>query len=325
MNRTGLPECVSRFLSGERLAREEFALLSDFLNDIYHQQVLFAWLNDCWQQSREEAVLSEFEQIRERIGPPPLKPAVNRLLRILSQAAAVLFIPLLALTVHLSRREQAGLLTLGTQKGEQAGVMLPDGTKVWLNVDTKLRYPADYGLRSRSVELEGEAYFEVEGNEELPFEVAAGDVTVKATGTRFIVSAYPEQSGIRSSLIQGAVEITCGHLHTLLREGEQMVYHKDKSPAGILPFDGKYELAWKDNRLAFRLTPFAEVIAGLEKWYNITIEYDPELFERETLTVRFERYETLEQILRVMSKVHDFDYAIEDKKIRVINKKGGGS
>ena len=230
--------------------------------------------------------------------------------------AAVLFIPLAALSIYLSRQEYTGLLTLSTQRGEQTNLILPDGSKVWLNVDTRLRYPVDYGVKSRNVELEGEAYFEVKRNEKLPFTVASGAITTKAIGTRFVVSAYPEQSSIKSSLIQGCIEISYGrYMHTIAQEGRQLVYHKEEGAVSILSFNKTSEPAWKNNQLTFYLTPFAEVIAKLEKWYNIRMAYDPELFKSETLTVRFEHDETLEHVLQVMAKTHDFNYSIKDKTI----------
>jgi ferric-dicitrate binding protein FerR (iron transport regulator) len=94
----------------------------------------------------------------------------------LSRAAAILFVPVLAaaLYLYMNRSFSEELLTLSTQKGEYTNVILPDGSKVWLNVDTKLSYPVHYGIKSRTLELTGEAYFEVAKNAGLPFEVTAG-------------------------------------------------------------------------------------------------------------------------------------------------------
>ena len=299
--------------------------MSELLNDACYGQALSAWLEENWRQSREETVRLEFEQLRRRIRILSLRSGARRLLAALSRAAAVLFVPLAALCMYVSRQEPAGLLTLSTQRGEQTALSLPDGSKVWLNVDTKLRYPADYGLKSRNVELEGEAYFEVIKNEKLPFRVTSGAVTTRAIGTRFLVSAYPEQSSIRSSLIRGCIEVSCKQaVHTIAEEGRQLVYHKDEASARILSFNQAQALAWKNNQLTFYLTPFDEVIAKLEKWYNVSIRYEPELFKSETLTVRFEHYETLEHVLPVMAKAHGFGYTVEDKTIVISKQKGGG-
>jgi ferric-dicitrate binding protein FerR (iron transport regulator) len=315
MNR--LPECITKFLSGERLTNDEFAMLSKLINDAYSQQILFDWLEENWRHSQVETVKLDFEQIRERIEIPYSNSKVKHLFVTLLRASAILLIPLFsaAFYFYLNQHSYSGLLTLSTQKGEQTSVILPDGSRVWLNVDTKLYYPVDFGVKSRNIELEGEAYFEVEKDEKLPFKVTSGNVITKAIGTKFIISAYPEQSHIKSSLVDGAVEVEYNQKRTILKMGQQLVYYKDKSCISILSFEKKYELAWKNSQLTFWITPFSEVIGELEKWYNVNIEYNPELFEFETLTVRFGHYETLENVLQVMAKVHDFKYSIKDKHI----------
>jgi ferric-dicitrate binding protein FerR (iron transport regulator) len=312
-----LYECITKFLSDERLTNDEFAILSKLLDDTYSQQIIVDWLKENWQNSQPETVMLEFEQIRRNIKVPYLNVKMKRFFPILSKASAILLIPLFSAVCYfyLSQRSSDDLLMLSTQKGEQVSVILPDGSKVWLNADTKLYYPVDFGAKSRNIELEGEAYFEVEKNEKLPFKVTSGNVTTKAIGTQFIISAYPEQSKIKSSLIDGAVEVEYEQTRTILKVGQQLVYHKNKSCINILPFEKKYELAWKNNQLIFRLTPFSEVIDELEKWYNVDIEYNPELFKMETLTVRFGHYETLEHVLQVIAKVHDFRYSIKDRNI----------
>jgi ferric-dicitrate binding protein FerR (iron transport regulator) len=197
-------------------------------------------------------------------------------------------------------------------------VILPDGSKVWLNVDTKLSYPVNYGIKSRDLELEGEAYFEVEKNEELPFEITAGNVTTTALGTRFVISAYPESSEIKSSLVEGSVEVEYKKDFTLLNPGQQLVVTKNKPGFVVQAFNEEYELGWKNNQLIFRLTPFDHVITELEKWYDVNIDYNPAAFKSETLTVRFEQQETLENVLKVISKATGFKYSVENKNIKII-------
>jgi ferric-dicitrate binding protein FerR (iron transport regulator) len=128
---------------------------------------------------------------------------------------------------------------------------------------------------------------------------------------------------MKFSLISGAIEVSHDERQDVLKVGQQLVYCKNTTDIDIHTFETSYELGWKDNQLTFRLTPFAEVIAELEKWYNIRIEYNPALFKGETLTVRFEHYETLEHVLVVMAKVHEFTYSIKDKQVIIKNKKGG--
>ncbi len=310
---------IGKFISGKRLTNDELILLDKLLNNLQYKKEIYYWLEENWQQSQPESVALQFEQIREKIRISSVKARMNRLFIVFSKAAAVLFIPLLAaaLYFYVSQIYSSGLLTLTTQKGEQTSVILPDGSKVWLNVDTKLSYPIDYGVNSRNLELEGEAYFEVEKNEKLPFEVGSGNIVTKALGTRFIISAYPESFEVKSSLVKGSVEVKYGKNVKILKPGQQLVYNKNRSSAGVKSFNENYELAWKNNQLMFQLVPFEDVIAELEKWFDINIEYNPSEFQSETLTVRFEEYETLETILKVIAKANGFKYTIEDKVVKI--------
>lgn len=310
---------LGKFIAGKRLTNDEFILLDKLLNNAQYKEEFDHWLEENWQHSQPEDVQLQFKQIKEKIRLSSLKIRMNRLFIVLAKAAAVLFIPLLAavLYFYFNQTTSSDFLTLTTQKGEQTSVILPDGSKVWLNVDTKLSYPVDYGVKSRNIELEGEAYFEVEKHDELPFEVASANIVTRALGTRFVISAYPENSTIRSSLVKGSVEVKYGTKYELLKPGQQLIYNKNKPEITIKNFDENYELAWKNNQLVFRLTPFADVITELEKWFDVCIEYDSAAFKSETLTVQFEKYESLETILKVIAKANGFKFTINDKNVKI--------
>jgi transmembrane sensor len=308
---------INKFISGKRLTENEFAFLDNLLNNMNYRQELTNMLEEKWDQSEIEQVKIRFEQIKEKIGVPTFRLRMNRLFIVLGKAAAVLLIPLLAAVLYFYSNQPVSheMLTLSTEKGEISNVILPDGSRVWLNVASRLSYPVSYGIRSRNLELEGEAYFEVAQNEEIPFEVTSGNLTTKALGTQFVISAYPESSTIKSSLIKGVVEVSIERNQKILNPGQQIILDKVNKNFAVQSFDEECELGWKNNQLIFRLTPFDQVITKLEKWYNVNIEYNPDLFESETLTVRFEKHETLEQVLRVFSKANGFSYSVEGKNI----------
>ena len=240
---------IEKFISGNRLTNEEFTLLDKLLNNPHDQQEIFNWLKINWQQGQSANVELPFEQLRDKITSSTAKLRMNRLFLVLGKAAAILVIPLLAAVLYLTFNHTASdeLLTLATQKGEQTSVILPDGSKVWLNVDTKLSYPVDYGINSRNLKLEGEAYFEVENKKKLPFIVTSGHLVTKAMGTRFNISAYPESSEIKSSLVEGSVLIEYGKIQKTLKTGQQFVSSNKGDSISIKTFDEVYELAWKNE------------------------------------------------------------------------------
>lgn len=313
---------LEKFISGERISQHEFTLLESLLENTERKQEVFQWMEDKWHLSTPEMVALQFDQIRKKIRKKSKAQHVSSLISILSKVAAVLFIPLFVATIYLyfQKTDTTQLMTLYTQKGEQTRVILPDGSKAWLNVDTKLSYPLNYGVRSRKIELEGQAYFEVMKNKELPFEVLSGSITTKALGTKFAVSAYPGASVIKSSLIEGSIEVKCGGTTKVLTPREQFVYCKEKTEISIHSFNETDELAWKNEQLMFRLTPYNQVIKELEKWYDVSFDYNPALFESETFSARFKRYETLENVLQVMSKAGKFNYRIDGEVVIILNK-----
>lgn len=319
MNET-FDKLFEKFISGKRITGEESVLLKVLLDDPDRKNEIYQWIEKKWQQSEPEKVNLQFEEIRRQIRYKSAKHKLEKGFSLFSKVAATLFIPLLAASLYLyiNRADSSELLTLSTQRGEQTSVILPDGSKVWLNVDTKLSYPVTFGVTSRKVELEGEAYFEVMKNENLPFSVSSAGITTKALGTSFVISAYPGSGTIKSSLIKGCVEVSCKKRSEVLKPGQQLLYKKDRSGILIQPFDEGDELAWKYEQLVFRLTPFDQVIEDLEKWYDVDFDYHRTSLKHETFTAKFRRYETLEHVLMVLSKAGGFEYRIEANTVRII-------
>ncbi len=316
---------MTKFLSGKRLSNHEITLLDQLFNDGKYYSEISDWLKSNWKDSEQATVALTFEEIKRKIKISSGKNRMSRLSIVLSKVAAVLFIPLLfaALYFYFNQSYSHGMLTFATQKGEQTNVILPDGSEVWLNVDTKLSYPVDFGIKNRNLLLEGEAYFEVKKNKDLPFTVASGNIVTEAVGTHFVVSAYPESPQIRTSLTEGRVKVklTDREYYKILKPGQQFIIDKKNSQITVKLFDNDYELGWKNDELIFRLTPFDDVITKLEKWYDIDIEYKEALFRSETLTVKFEKYETLENVFKVISKAIGFNYSIEKTQIKIMKKK----
>jgi len=312
---------IAKLISGKRLTDDEFEQLELLFNDTNYRKQLNSFFENHWQQSIPEDVALDFKQLQNEIRKSYSRFNLNQLILVLSKVAAVLFIPLLAaaLYFYITKQVSSEMLTLYTQNSEFTNVMLPDSSKVWLNVNSELSYPADFGINSRKLELSGEAYFEVKKNEKLPFEVVSGNITTTALGTHFLVSAYPGSDVIKSSLIEGSTRVSFSETQKtqILSPGQQLVYNKDRSKISIQTFNENYELSWKNKELSFMLTPFDEVVSVLENWYDINITFDSSKFKSETLTVHFEKNETLENVLNVLSKTNGFYYSVEDKEIKL--------
>ncbi|NML38065.1 DUF4974 domain-containing protein [Chitinophaga sp. G-6-1-13] len=162
----------------------------------------------------------------------------------------------------------SGFHEIATPRGGQYRVVLQDGSKVWLNAASSLRYPATFTGSTRTVELKGEAYFEIAGNARQPFIVYTPSQRVEVLGTHFNVNAYEENACTQTTLLEGRVRVSAGHNGLILNPGEQAsLYHQgalSKAPA-----DANAAVAWKNGYFIFNDTYLTEVLQQLSRWYDV--------------------------------------------------------
>lgn len=161
-------------------------------------------------------------------------------------------------------------------KGQRASVILPDGTKVWLNSHTELTYNGDYGKGNRQVVLSGEGYFEVAKDTTLRFIVKAGEMEVEALGTTFNVKAYQEDRELTTTLFEGKVRTSVGKDEVILKPDESLSF--DKSSRRMIVSDdlAAYARMWKDNELVFKGATMEEVAVMLDRLYNVKVRFASE-------------------------------------------------
>jgi transmembrane sensor len=198
-------------------------------------------------------------------------------------------------------------------------VTLPDGSNVWLNHSSTLKYPARFQGDFRTVELTGEGYFEVTHNPKIPFIVTAGKIQIKALGTAFNIMAYPDADRIETSLINGSVELQRtkpdGNVIPLLKmkPTDLAIFKKSNDEISICTINDDRYFSWKDGKLVFNKEPISEVVKKLSRWFNVDIQVkDPELLEL-TYTATFV-HETLPQVMELISMVSPVSYSISDRE-----------
>jgi len=228
--------------------------------------------------------------------------------------------------------------------GSKTKVDLPDGSHVTLNSGSKLKYAASFGNKSRTVYLEGEAFFDVKKNSDLPFYVNVSGLKIKVLGTSFNVKAYPEEKTIETTLISGKVQIyNAGfdnekNLIATLMPSQKAVYEKksgqiaklekedysasDKAQVPvkliIIQNEVKVELttAWKDNYLVFDNERFVDLTTRIERWYNVEIILNHPDLKNARFSGKFDK-ETIEQAMKALTFVTPFHYKIEKNKITI--------
>jgi ferric-dicitrate binding protein FerR (iron transport regulator) len=195
---------------------------------------------------------------------------------------------------------------ISVPKGEKQQVIFQDGTRVWLNSDSKLKYPVEFSGNQREVKLEGEAYFEVKKNPQKPFFVRMNNLSVKVTGTSFNVKAYNDENTITTTLDDGKVSLITQQKKEpkeyTLQPGHEAFYSKNSSAIEIKETAIGLNSKWKQKELTFKDTPLFEVAKILERWYNVKfIVMDQGLFAY-TYTITFYN-EPLQNVLIGLEKI----------------------
>ena len=203
--------------------------------------------------------------------------------------------------------------TLTTPRGGQYCIVLPDGSKVWLNAQSSLRFPAAFSGKERKVMLKGQAYFEIAANDRQPFVLEAGKISVQVLGTSFDVMAYPDENNIKTTLVTGAVKIREQNAQHLLKPGQQAVYSDDHDLI-IKTVDVDQITAWKNDFFQFNSTDLETAMRQLARWYNISPVFEDNL-RMVSITGKMPRSYNLSQVLKVLAFTAGLRYKIEGTKV----------
>ncbi|MBK0379309.1 FecR family protein [Mucilaginibacter segetis] len=208
--------------------------------------------------------------------------------------------------------------TVGTPRGGQYQVVLPDGTKVWLNAASRLRYPAAFTGNSREVELEGEAYFQVAHNARQPFRVRAGDQLIEDIGTAFNINAYKDEAGVRTTLTEGAarVQLSGRDGGVTLRPGQQAGSVGDQLV--VKAADTEVITAWKNGLFMFQAADIREVMRMVSRWYNVEINYKGPA-PAANFSGGVSRFDKVSEVLRTLEATGKVHFKIQNRTITVIN------
>lgn len=202
--------------------------------------------------------------------------------------------------------------------GEKLSFTLPDGTRVWLNSNSKLVFPSNFDDSTRIVELVGEGYFEVAKDESKPFKVFTNNSVTTALGTSFNINSKSE-SEVRISLISGIVVIEDAEVsidQKILQPNEQILINKTSKIFEVKEFEIASVIAWKEGKLIFENNTFDEVIQKLIEWYGVEFSFE----NSKNVTWDFSgeyKNQSLELVLKSMSYVEDFEFEIKEKQVSI--------
>jgi len=205
--------------------------------------------------------------------------------------------------------------TISTPRGGQYQVNLPDGSKVWLNAASSLKFHADFSkAEKRDVILTGEAYFEVAKDKHKPFTVSTGRQSLEVLGTHFNVSAYANDNSTKTTLIEGAVSITSSHDRVLLKPGQQAELIGSLKVSDV---DAEESIAWKKGYFSFDDEELESIMKKISRWYDVDVAYKDAALKHELFAAYASRFSNVSLLLKRLNQVGKAHFELEGRIIQI--------
>ncbi len=310
LNKLRKGNCSAEELQASRALLKKEDALADWL-DQELEQMQPAALNEAQRATLWDKIAADIATKEPKV--VPLHPTV-RIRKLAYRWASVAAIFLLAFFAwqYLSQPAPTTTVVLeGTASGKAQPQLLPDGSTVWLNRNSKIQYQSNLSNKMRFVQLEGEAFFEVATDSLQPFIVTAGDIQTTVLGTAFNVQAFSKNGQIKVALRSGKVSVTVvdAQATTILQPGEMFTYNKKNQSFTTQSFIENAPYAWKDGIIYFDGASVQEVATVLENWYGIKFILKDAPRMNSELVTRFDATRmTMEQILQGIAQVTDYQF-----------------
>ena len=203
--------------------------------------------------------------------------------------------------------------TLTIPRKGQYKVILPDGTKVWLNSESSIKFPTAFNSSERKVFVTGETFFEVAHDASKPFRAVAGDITVEALGTQFNINAYTNEASLAATLVEGSVKVSVGTMNEILKPGEQSQW--SGGALTKLGVDANATSAWRMNQFQFKNTSLDVIMRQIERWYDAKVIYKDAVNLHLNATI--ERNVPVSKLLHLLEATEQVHFNVEDNVITV--------
>ena len=205
--------------------------------------------------------------------------------------------------------------TLNVPKGGEYSLILPDGSSVWLNSETTLRFPVQFAGGKRVVYLSGEAYFQVKKDTSAAFHVCTKQQKITVLGTTFNVSAYENDRFTETTLIEGKVAVEGGAERVVMKPSEQYILDKRSGVGELKEVETEFYTSWIDGKFYFTSFTFEEIVKKLERWYDFTMIYEEDDIRQMRFSGVINKHRPIEEMLRFLEKTTDIHFKISGKNI----------
>lgn len=360
-------EIIFRYFEGKAL-REEMQLLSAWLDESTDNRTYFKRLKNFYIESRAfvtqdpDRIQRAFHQFHDRVtgykNQKASEKTRNMIIlqkRFLRYAAALILLVIIGLTGYFLGKSKIKSITddyceIVVPYGGKSSVILPDGSKVWLNAGSMMRYNRLFDVGSREVFLEGEAYFDVE-KEKFPFTVHTSHLDIQVLGTVFNVKSYPDEDKIETTLVEGTISIRTkkSEKAILLKPKEKLTFHKQEEKSEVIReqkqslndesepgtpddmppvskiiqkvnivenIDTEESTCWKNGTLIINKEPLESLTRKLERKFDVTFDFRSEKLKHYTYTGTLRDF-PLEQVLKALKLTSPIKYTIDGKVVKL--------
>ncbi|WP_430972617.1 FecR family protein [Sunxiuqinia rutila] len=311
-------------------SKDEIESLAEWKNRSNRNLTFVKLMEEYWNYVGEEETNSRIDIARQRLltridatsqyEAQRLKP-VSYLIKI--AATIILIVSIAGLSVYIASETgfftQKNWVVVSTEAGQQSKVTLPDGTTVWLNADTEVKYSTTKD--ERMVKLSGEAYFEVEHAPDLPFVVDMRNVSIRVLGTKFSASHYPDSKMTEATLLTGKISMTIQEISQdiELQSGQKVAYDSNKTGFIKTSVRAKDHVLWRYGILVFDNESFNDLIQKLERYYAVDFIYEESDFEDIHYTGKLDNL-SIEKVLEFINLTIPVAYEIDNKTIKLNSK-----
>lgn len=205
--------------------------------------------------------------------------------------------------------------SLSTPKGRQFQVKLADGTEVWLNAESSIRYPTFFEGNERNVEVTGEVYFEVAANAKMPFKVKLGQMEVEVLGTHFNINGYGDENDVKTTLLEGRVKVSKPGASVLLKPGQQAKSKSSEHISVIDDIDLEQVVAWREGNFHFDNSDLHSIMRQLARWYDIDVQYEADVSTH--FGGNISRNVTLSKVLEMLQETGTVNFEIKGRTVIV--------
>ena len=312
------------------LTPEETQSLQEWLNASEENRKYFSDMQEVWIAASDETEDSSFNKDKayqlflKQIGATPQQGINQRKafqLRPWMYAAAMIIVVFICGTIAFQSgksviRNPLTQISIEAPYGSKTKLYLPDGTLVWLNAGSKMSYAQDFGINERTLNLTGEAYFEVTKNKHIPFKVHTEELDVKVLGTKFNFRNYKDDLEAKVCLLEGKVALNTREKETILHPDQQALLDKKTGKLSVSGTKAAYSAEWTNDRLYFDEVLLSDIIKELERSYDVKITVADDTLN----TIRFygnfrKREQSIQEIMDVLSSTDKMTYTMNGKNI----------